>query len=234
MWRERSMIASISAGSSGYSVGSPPQMRHGRRAALVDGAQAIRQRQPIGQLAGVPLDGAADARQVAGVKRLQHQHERIALPPAKRLSELVADLVGGDVERKTHFDRSQTCLSVKRKQAGATRPEVSPMHDTIDADRRRAAGAADRPDPGTNPDRARDRSGARLAAGAPARGRATGAASSMATRRWRATRSCSRRSWAAGTAKNRRASPARSATGRCRAAAGASIRAAPRSCRSRV
>ena len=71
------------------------------------------------------------------------------------------------------------------------------MHDTIDAElptRRRRAG---RSDPGTSPPRARDRRGARLAAGAPARGRLSGAASSTATRRSRAIRSCSRRSWAA-------------------------------------
>ena len=142
------MIASIERGQLRIQRRLAAADRHGRRAALVDGVQALRQRQPIGQLAGVPLDGAADARQVAGVQRLQHQHERVALPAAKRLSELVTNHVGGDVQRKTHSTLdSQTCLSVKRKQAGHC-PEVSPMHDTIDAEPTTSGGALAIPIPG--------------------------------------------------------------------------------------
>ena len=190
-------MPSTSAGSSGYSVGSPPQIETDRRAALVDGLQARLERQPIGQLAGVALDRAADARQVAGVERLQHQHERVALPAAQRLPDLVADHVGRDVQRKSHSTlRIANVLISETKTSCGLRRRCPRCTTRIDTDRR-SAGALARSDSGTSPDRARDRSGARLAAGAPGRGR-------LLVRRARGRhharelhRSCSRRSSAA-------------------------------------
>ena len=91
------MIASISAGSSGYSVGSPPQIETVGAPHSIDGRQARLERQAIRELAGVALDRAADAREVARVQRLEHQHEWVALLAAQRLLDLVADLVSGDV-----------------------------------------------------------------------------------------------------------------------------------------
>jgi len=71
--------------------------RDGGRPALIDGGQAGLERQAIGELTGVTFDRAADAREVACVQRLQHQHEREALVAAQRLLDLIADLVSGDM-----------------------------------------------------------------------------------------------------------------------------------------
>ncbi len=61
--------------------------RHHRRAAFVDRLQAFRDRQALVQDFGRIVDlAAAGAGQVAAEQRLQHQHQRIALPPGKMLA----------------------------------------------------------------------------------------------------------------------------------------------------
>src|SRR5439155_12907077 len=68
----------------------------------LDGLEALLQRQAIGKLPGVPLDGAAQAGQVAGVERLEHQHEWIALVAGEGIDDLVLDRARRDVQRKPH------------------------------------------------------------------------------------------------------------------------------------
>ncbi len=58
--------------------------------------------QPVLQLAGVALDRAADAGQVAGVERLQHQHEGVSLVALDRVANLVLNVVGHHVDREAH------------------------------------------------------------------------------------------------------------------------------------
>ncbi len=76
--------------------------RNRRRPAVVDRLQAGLQGQPVLELAGVALDGAAQAGQVAGVQRLEHQHERVAPVAAQGVLELVTDHVRHDVCRESH------------------------------------------------------------------------------------------------------------------------------------
>ena len=76
--------------------------RHGRRAGVLRRLEAPLDRQPVLELAGVALDGAADARQVAGVERLQHQHVGVALSPRTACFSWWRMDVGGDVEWESH------------------------------------------------------------------------------------------------------------------------------------
>src|SRR5258706_5636952 len=62
--------------------------RDDRRLGNVGGLEAGLERQTVGQLAGVPLQRAADARQVARVERLEHQHERIAAVALQSVADL--------------------------------------------------------------------------------------------------------------------------------------------------
>ena len=100
------------------------------------------------------------------------------------------------------------------------------MHDTIDADP--TSGGALRRSPSRDARRSSTRSKRRANGCWRARTTpASGAASSRVTRRSRAISILLEASWAAGTASDQRVSRAPSASGRCRAAAGASTRAGP-------
>ena len=64
-----------------------------RRAALVDRANAVLDRQPLIQdLVRVVDLAASRTREVAAKQRLEHQHERIALAP----TEVLSDDIGTD------------------------------------------------------------------------------------------------------------------------------------------
>src|SRR6202035_1840525 len=76
--------------------------RHRRRAAVVQRLQAGGDRQAVLELAGVALGGAAQAVEVAGVERLEHEDEGVAAVAGPGVLRLVADHVGGDVEGKSH------------------------------------------------------------------------------------------------------------------------------------
>jgi hypothetical protein len=54
----------------------------------------------------VALDRATDTGEVAGVEGLQHQDERVALPPPDRVDDLVLDVVRHDVDRESHSAHS--------------------------------------------------------------------------------------------------------------------------------
>src|ERR1700680_4010778 len=95
MWRGRAMVPAVAGG-------PPPPDRPPRRAAVVGSLQAGRERQPVLELAGVPLDGAADAGEVAGVEGLQHQHVRVTTVAGQRVADLVPGHVGGDVPAESH------------------------------------------------------------------------------------------------------------------------------------
>jgi hypothetical protein len=76
--------------------------RHARRAAIVHGLQADVQRQAILELASVTFRGAAEAGQVAGVQRLEHQDEGVSPVAPHRVLDLVGDVLDRDVERESH------------------------------------------------------------------------------------------------------------------------------------
>src|SRR5262249_6895286 len=80
-----------------------------RRLRGVDGLQALLDRKAILKLARVALDGAPDAREVAGVERLEHQHEGVALVALQRVHHLVLHGAGRDVKRKPHAAFSTPC-----------------------------------------------------------------------------------------------------------------------------
>ena len=72
------------------------------RAALLHRLQARFDRHAVLELAGVPLLGAAEAGQVAGVERLEHEHEREPLVALHRVLDAVPHHVGGHVEWMAH------------------------------------------------------------------------------------------------------------------------------------
>ena len=75
---------------SGCMSGSPPGIETIGRAALIDRPEALLGGQLALQDVGRVLDlAAAGAGQVAAEQRLQHQHQRILLPPGELLTVCV-------------------------------------------------------------------------------------------------------------------------------------------------
>ena len=78
--------------------------RNHRSAAFVDRLQRIGDRQPLVQNLGRIVDLAATgASQIAAEQRLEHQHERVALPPP----QMLPDHVGADLEYLPQRNRHQ-------------------------------------------------------------------------------------------------------------------------------
>ena len=66
--------------------GLPPGDAHHRRAALVGGGHALRDREvPLEDRRGVLYFSTSSAREIAAEQGLQHQHQRIALPAGEAL-----------------------------------------------------------------------------------------------------------------------------------------------------
>ena len=85
--------------------------RHHRRAALIDGIEALFDRKPaIEDRIGIVDFAAAETCKIATKQRLQHQHERIAFAP----QQLLLEDVGADtqflVEWNPHFPVPVCCL----------------------------------------------------------------------------------------------------------------------------
>src|SRR4029077_4817017 len=76
--------------------------RDDRRLRALHRLDALVERQPVLELAGVALDRAADAREVARVEGLEHQHERVALVAPDCVAHRVLNRVGHDVSRESH------------------------------------------------------------------------------------------------------------------------------------
>src|SRR2546422_2396491 len=76
--------------------------RHDGRLRDLNGLEACFDRQTVRELAGVTLERAADAGEVARIQRLEHEHERVAAVALQPVSDLMADRVGRDVKRKSH------------------------------------------------------------------------------------------------------------------------------------
>ena len=73
------------------------------RTALIDRGEALLDAEFLLDGLGIFADpAAAGTRQVAGVQRFKHQHQRKALLPGQLLACDVADHRGGEGERKTH------------------------------------------------------------------------------------------------------------------------------------
>jgi len=68
----------------------------------LDGVDALTNREPVLELPRVALDRATDAGEVAGVERLEHQDERVALVAPDRVANRVLDRVRHDVDRESH------------------------------------------------------------------------------------------------------------------------------------
>ena len=81
-----------------------PRYRHHRRAALIDGVQALLHREAtVEDRIGIVDLAAAGAGQIAAEQRLQHQHQRIALAAPQLLLDDIAADTDFLEERDCHF-----------------------------------------------------------------------------------------------------------------------------------
>src|SRR5205823_9291285 len=80
---------------------APAERYDGRRGSL-DGVEALLESQSVRELARVAFDRAADAREVARVEGLEHEHEGIAFVAGDGITGLERDRAGREVKRESH------------------------------------------------------------------------------------------------------------------------------------
>jgi hypothetical protein len=81
----------------GIDCGFTPTDGNNWSSGLFDSLEAPSQGRAVFQTARMPFRGAADASQIAGVKRFQHQYHGEATVPTNRISQLVLDGVRRDM-----------------------------------------------------------------------------------------------------------------------------------------